>query len=93
MAGPNDDEPMAVVDAQNMADFRAQLGHIIAVALLAEFAEATQILPDLGCGDPHLAAQRIGRDPDNTLVVQVVQIAVIAGKTVDDSVRYFLFFH
>ncbi len=53
VARSHHNEPVAGVDAQNVADFRAQLRHVIAVALLAESAEAAEILPDLRGGDVH----------------------------------------
>ena len=93
VAGADDDDLVAAVDAQNVADLGAQLRHVVTVALLAEFAEAAEILADLGGGDVHLCAQRVGGDADNTLVIQVVQIAVIAGKPVDHRVGDLLFLH
>lgn len=93
VAGADDDDLVAAVDAQNVADLGAQLRHVVTVALLTEFAEAAEILADLGGGDVHLCAQRVGGDADNTLVIQVVQIAVIAGKPVDHRVGDLLFLH
>ena len=91
MAGTDDDQLVVVVDAQNMADLCAKLRHIIAVSLLPELAEATQILPDLRGGHAHTLAER--GDAHHALVVQIVQIAVVTGKAVDHSVRDFLLFH
>ena len=93
VAGTDDDDLVAAVDAQNVADLGAQLRHVVTVALLAEFAEAAEILADLGGGDVQLCAQRVGGDADNTLVIQVVQIAVVAGKPVDHRVGDLLFLH
>ena len=62
-------------------------------ALLAELTKAAQVLSDLGCGDVHAAAQRVGRNTDDALVMQVIQIAVIAGETVNHSIRDLLLFH
>ena len=50
VAGADDDDLVAAVDAQNVADLGAQLRHVVTVALLAEFAEAAEILADLGGG-------------------------------------------
>ena len=36
-----------------MTDLGAEFGYIIAIALLAKFAEATEILPDLGSSNVH----------------------------------------
>ena len=93
MAGADDDQPVAVVNAQNVPDLGPEFRHVVAVTLLAEFTKAAQVLSDLGCGDVHAAAQRVGRNTNNTLVVQVIQIAVIAGETVDDCVGDFLLLH
>ena len=93
VAGADDDQLVVVVDAQNMADLRAKLCHIITVALLSELAKAAEILADLRGGDVHLIAQRVGGDADNALVVQVIQIAVVPGETVDHSIGDFLLFH
>ena len=76
-----------------MADLGAQLRHVVAVALLTESAEAVEILTDLGGRDVHLRAQRIGGDADDALVVEVVQIAVVAGESVDHGVGDLLLFH
>ena len=93
MARSHHNEPVAGVDAQNVADFRAQLRHVIAVALLTEFTEAAEILPDLRGGDVHFLPQRIGGNAYHALVMQLVQIAVIAGQTMDHRIRDLLFFH
>ena len=76
-----------------MADFSAQLGHVIAVTLLTELAKATEILTDLRCCNIHFSAKGAGGDAHHTLVMQVIQITVVAGETVDDCIRDFLFFH
>ena len=93
VAGTDDNQLVPIVDAQNVADFGAQFGDVIAVSLLAELTEAAQILPDLGGGDIHLAAEQTGRNAHDALVVEVVEIAVVARQTVDDSIRNFLLFH
>ena len=93
VAGADDNELVAAVDAQNVADLGTQLRHVVAVALLAEFAEAAEILTDLGGRDVHFRTQRVGGDADDALVIQVVQIAVVAGETVDHGVGDLLLFH
>ena len=72
MAYADDDKAVALVDAQDMPDLGAKLGHIVAIALLTELTEATQILADLGGGDIHFAAQGVGADAHNALVIQVI---------------------
>ena len=47
MTGTHNNQLVVVVDAQNVADFGTQLSHIVAITLLAKFAEATEILADL----------------------------------------------
>ena len=47
MAGADDDEAVLLVHAENVTDLGAQLQNVVAVALLAELAEATQVLTDL----------------------------------------------
>lgn len=39
VAGTDDNQLVPIVDAQNVADFGAQLGDVIAVSLLAELTE------------------------------------------------------
>ena len=73
MAYADDDKAVALVDAQDMPDLGAKLGHIVAIALLAELTKAAQVLPNLGGGNVHLVTQRVGGDTDHALVVQVVQ--------------------
>ena len=86
-------DPVLLVHAQDMADLRAQLVHVIAVALLSELAEAAEVLADLGGGDAHFLSQRTGGDTHAALQVQIIQIAVIPGQTPDDGVRHILLFH
>ena len=69
MAYADDDKAVALVDAQDMPDLGAKLGHIVAIALLTELTEAAQILADLGGGDIHFAAQGVGGDAYNALVI------------------------
>ena len=47
VAGTDDDEAVLLVHAENVTDLGAQLQNVVAVALLAELAEATQVLTDL----------------------------------------------
>ena len=93
VAHADDNDPVTVVNAQDVPDLGAQLRHVVAVALLAKFAEAAQVLPDLRGSDVHLGAQRIGADAHHTFVVQVVQIPVVAGKAVDHRIGNLLLFH
>ena len=72
MPHADDDDAVPAVDAENVADLRPQLCHVIAVSLLPELTEAAEILPDLRGGDVHFSAQRIGADAHHALVVQVV---------------------
>ena len=54
---------MIPVHSQNIRHLAAQPFHIVAVSLLAEAAEAGQILTDLGCGQAHGFCQGAGGDP------------------------------
>ena len=90
-AANRSEEPPRI--AQNVADLGAEFLHVVAVALLAELAEAAEILADLGGGDAHLHPQGVGGDADNALAAKVVQMAVIPGKTPDDGVGDVLLFH
>jgi len=47
VAGADDDEAVLLVHAENVTDLGAQLQNVVAVALLAELAEAAQVLTDL----------------------------------------------
>ena len=93
VAGADDDEAVLLIHAENVTDLGAQLQNVVAVALLAEFTEAAEILPDLRGGDVHFLPQRIGGNAYHALVMQLVQIAVIAGQTMDHRIRDLLFFH
>ena len=72
VADTDEDSGEASVHTEDRCDLRAQCGDIISITLLAEFAEAAEILPDLRGGDVHFSAQRIGADAHHALVVQVV---------------------
>ena len=93
MAHTDHNDAVAAVYTQDVADLRTQLGHIVAVALLAELTKAAQVLPDLGGGDVHLGAQRVGADTHHAFVVQIVQIPIVPGKTMNDSIGDFLLLH
>ena len=93
VAHADDDQVVVVVHAQNVADLRAQLLHVVAVALLAELAKAAEVLTDLGGSDVHLLAQVAGGDADHAAVVQVGELAVIAGKPADHRIGNVFFFH
>ena len=79
---------VAPVDPQDLPDLLLEPVHLIAVALLAEPAEAEQVLPDLGGGQPHGLAQGAGGDADHPLALQLGELAVIAGQSADDRCGY-----
>ena len=72
ITGADDDQFVIMVYAQDRTDFGTEDFHIIAVALLAEFAETAQILADLRSGNAHFASQRTGGNTDHIVVVQIV---------------------
>ena len=53
VARPHDHRAIALVDTEKLADLFIEIAHVIAVALLAEAAEAVKILTDLRDGHPH----------------------------------------
>ena len=59
VADAHENQVVIVIYAQNMADLGAKLLHIVAIALLAKFAEAAEILADLRGGDVHFLSQRM----------------------------------
>ena len=93
IAHADHDEVMVVVHAQDMSDLSLQLLHIVAVPLLAELAEAAEVLPDLRGGDVHLLSQGMGGDPDDAAVAEVRQLTIISGQTPYDGVGDIFFFH
>ena len=93
VAHTDDDQAVSLVDAEDVADLGAQLGHVVAVALLAELAEAAQVLTDLRGGDVHFCAKGVGADTHDALVIQVIQIAVISGEAVYHRIGNFLLLH
>ena len=84
---------VVAVHTEDLGDLAAQRHHVVAVALLAEFAEAAEVLTDLRGSQPHLAAKLTGRDAFDPGSVQVVELAEIAGHSSDHIVRYFDTFH
>ena len=60
VADTDEDSGEASVHTQNRRDLRAQCGDIISITLLAEFAEAAEILTDLRRGQPKLMTQLEG---------------------------------
>ena len=89
VAGPQDHDGVALVDPQNAADLLPEAFDLIAVALLTEAAEAEQVLPDLGGGQPHGFAQRAGGNAFHAFLLKLEQVPVIPGQTADHGGRYF----
>ena len=69
-----------------MSNFGSQLLHVVAVALLAEFPEAAEVLADLGSSNIHFLPQGVGGNPYNTTGTELSELAVISGKTPNDSI-------
>ena len=93
VAGADDDEVMIVVHAQDVADLAPEFLYIIAVALLAELAEAAEVLADLGGGDVHLLAQLVGGDAHSAPLAELGEVAVVTGEAADDGIRDVFPFH
>ena len=93
VAHTDDNEAVALVNAQDMANLRAELGNIVAIPLLAEFAEAAEVLPDLGGGQRHLPAELAGGDAVHTRGLELVQLAQVARQTPYNVVGYLELFH
>ena len=93
IAGTDDDEVVVVVHTQDVADLAPELLHIVAVALLAELAEAAEVLADLGGGDVHLLAQLVGGDADGAPLAELGEVAVVTGEAADDGIRDVFPFH
>ena len=54
----DDDKAVAFVHTEDVADLCAQFENVVAVALLAKFAEAAQVLTNLRGGDAHALAEQ-----------------------------------
>lgn len=66
VADADEDDGEVAVHSEYGGYLTAQTGDVVAVALLAEFAEAAEVLPDLGGGQRHLPAQLAGGDAVHT---------------------------
>ena len=88
------DEHALVVrpQAQDLFDLAAQLGHVVAVALLPEAAKAIQVLADLGGGKAHLLRELLGGDAGHALVLQLREEPVVPGQPADDRHGNGIFF-
>ena len=80
IAGADDDRSELFIHAERLSDPVAQLTDVIAVALLAEAAEAVEILADLACSKAHLSAELAGRNLFNAGGGKQVKLADIARK-------------
>ena len=58
VTGADDDKAVAFVHTEDVADLCAQVENVVAVALLAKFAEAAQVLTNLRGGDAHALAEQ-----------------------------------
>ncbi len=92
VAHADHDQMMVVIHAEDVSDLCAKLFYVVPVALLAEFTEAAEVLPDLRSGDIHLLTQGVGGDPDYTAAAKIGKLTVISGKTPDHGVGNVFFF-
>ena len=75
----NSSEPVAHTEGRGYPI--AELGDVVPVPLLTEAAEAVEVLPYLGCCNPHYAAEFAGGDLLHPLGRQKVEIADIPRKS------------
>ena len=88
VADADEDDREVAVHAEYGGDLAAQAGDIVAVALLAEFAEAAEVLPYLGGGQRHLPAELTGGYAVHTRGLELVQLAQIARQTPYNVIGY-----
>ena len=81
VADTDEDGGEASVHTEDRCDLRTQRGDIISVTLLAEFAEAAEILTNLRRGQPKLMTQLEGRDAADAVFGKLIQLAEVAGQT------------
>lgn len=93
VADADEDDGEVAVHSEYGGYLTAQTGDVVAVALLAEFAEAAEVLPDLGGGQRHLPAQLAGGDAVHTRGLELVQLAQVARQTPYNVVGYLELFH
>ena len=77
---------MVIIHAKDVSDLGTQLFHVVSVSLLAELAEAAEILADLRCGDSHFLTERMGGDSDDSAILQVGEVTIIPRQTANDGV-------
>ena len=81
------------VNAEYGGNVGAESLYIVAVALLAEFAEAGEVLTDLGRSKTHLGAKLTGGNALNVFLNKLVQLSQIARQTADNIFGYVCLFH
>ncbi len=86
VADADEDGAVAPVHAEDGCDLRAQCGDLVAVALLAEFAEAAEVLTDLRGGEAELAAQLAGGYAAYARFRELIELSEIARKTADNVI-------
>ena len=84
---------VTAIHAEDLTDLTLEVFYIITVTLLTELTEATEILTDLRGGEAHFTAEQIGGDADGFLLLQIVQITIVAGQSADNGIRNVLFLH
>ena len=88
VADADQDRGKAPVRAENTGDLGAESGYIVAVALLSEFAEAVEIMPDLGGREAQLLPQLSGLYFVDAVLAELIQLSQIARKAADHIVGY-----
>ena len=93
VADADEDDGEVAVHAEYAGDLAAQTRDIVAVALLAEFAEAAEVLTDLAAGQSHLTAELSGGDAVDAGGLELVQLAQITRQAAYYVIGHFRLFH
>ena len=88
VARADDDDVILMGQAQNLADPLLEVGDVIAVALLAEPAEAVDVLADLGGGQIHALAQLLRGNAHHARLFQIAQMTIIHRQPAHNRVRH-----
>ena len=89
----NQNDVVTAIHTEDLADLPLEVFDIITVALLTELTKAAEILTDLRGGKAHFAAEQVGGNTDGFLLLQIVEITIVAGKSADNGIRNVLFLH
>src|SRR5439155_7488316 len=86
LSSPDDDDAPFAVEAENVAELLAELGHGIAETSFPERAEEREIFSDLGGGRPAALCKLLAGDRGQPAPLEILQKSEIGGESANGGI-------